>query len=130
MNLNERFDVSPGKVATLLDRIRRLAIDPALIEEGFTRGGGPGGSKVNKTTNVVMLRYVPLELRVRCGRDRRRTVNRFLALRELVDRIEMRVSPESSERLRKIGRKRRSKSRADRRARARHQGAGGVSEAT
>ena len=124
MNLAERFDVSPGKVAALLERIRRLGIDPAAIEETFTRGGGPGGQKVNKTTNVVRLRYPPLDLSVRCGRDRRRTVNRFLALRELVDRVEIRISPGTSERLRGIERLRSGKARAARRARARHHGAG------
>jgi len=130
MNLAERFDVSPGKVEALLERIRRLRIDPAAIEENFTRGGGPGGSKVNKTTNVVMLRYAPLGLAVRCGRERRRTVNRFLALRELVDRIEMEVSPGTSDRLREIERRRRNRARASRRARARHQGTGGGPGAT
>jgi hypothetical protein len=47
-------------------------------------------------------------------------VNRFIALRELVDRIEMRVSPETSERLREGGRRKASSDRARRRARARH----------
>jgi hypothetical protein len=37
LNLNERFDVSPGKLAGLLERISRLGIDPRLIEESFTR---------------------------------------------------------------------------------------------
>lgn len=124
MNLTERFDVSPAKVASLLDRIRRLGIVPALIEESFTKGGGPGGSKVNTTSNVVVLRYAPLGLAARCGKDRRRTVNRFLALRELVDRAEMKISPESSRLLREIERRRRAKSRASRRARARHRGPG------
>lgn len=120
MNLNERFDVAPGKVEELLSRMRRLGIDPAAIEEQFVRGGGPGGSKINKTANCVVLRYAPLDLVVRSQRDRRRTVNRYLALRELVDEVEMRVSPGTSARLREIDRRRRSKSRAARRARARH----------
>lgn len=118
MNLNERFDVSPGKVQTLLERIHRLKIRPELIEEHFIRGGGKGGQKINKTTNCVQLSYPPLGLVVRNQEDRRRTVNRFLALRELVDQIEMRVSPETSERLQEIERLRRRKSARD--ARARH----------
>ncbi len=128
MNLTERFGVSPGKAAALLDRIHRLGIDTASIEEGFTRGGGPGGSKVNKTSNVVMLSYPPLGLAARCGRDRRRSVNRFLALRELVDRIEIAVSPGTSSRLMQGERRRLSKARAGRRARARHHGAAGGPE--
>ena len=120
MNLTERFDVSPAKVAELLARLAALRIDPAAIEEEFVRGGGPGGQKINKTSNCVLLHYPPLGLRVRCQRDRRRSVNRFLALRELVDEAEMKIAPESSKRLREIERKRRNKARAGRRARARH----------
>src|SRR5437762_1674786 len=122
MNLTEAFDISPGKVAELLARIAALRIDAAAIEEQFVRGGGPGGSKINKTSNCVVLRYAPLGLLVRCQQDRRRSVNRFLALRELVDQAEMKISPESSKRLRNIDRKRRNKARAGRRARARHAG--------
>ena len=69
-----------------------------------------------------VLRYAPLGLVVRCQQDRRRSVNRFLALRELVDQAEIRISPESSKRLRDIERKRSNKARAGRRARAKHQG--------
>lgn len=118
MNLTEGFDISPAKVAALLAKIRALGIDPAVIEEQFVRGGGPGGQKINKTANCVVLRYAPLELVVRCQRDRRRSINRFLALRELVDQAEMKVSPGTSERMREIDRKRRNKARAGRRARA------------
>ena len=120
MNLSESFDVSPGKVAELLGRLAALRIDPALIEEQFVRGGGPGGQKINKTSNCVLLRYPPLGLFVRCQRDRRRNVNRFLALRELVDQAEMKISPETSARLKDLERRRRRKARAGRRARARH----------
>ena len=120
MNLTEGFDVSPAKIADLLRRIRTLGIDAAAIDEQFVRGGGPGGQKINKTSNCVVLRYAPLELVVRCQQDRRRNVNRFLALRELVDRVEMKISPGTSARLKDGERNRRNKARAGRRARAKH----------
>jgi protein subunit release factor B len=88
INLNERFDVRPEKVTELLARIKRLGIDVKAIEETFTRGSGKGGQKINKTSSCVQLSYDGL--RVRCQRERRRTVNRFLALRLLVDKIEAR----------------------------------------
>lgn len=120
MRLDERFDVSPSKVQELIGRIRRLGIDPDAIEERFARGGGPGGRKVSTTSNAVLLHYPPLDIVVRCHRDRRRNVNRFLALRELVDRVEERLSPGTSKRLQEAERRRRAKARAARRARARH----------
>ncbi len=125
MNLTERFDISPGKVAALLDRIRTLGIDARAIEEQHVRGGGPGGSKINKTSNCVVLRYAPLELVVRCQRERRRSLNRFLALRELVDQAELLLSPGTSQRLKDIERLRAKKARAGRRSRARHVPGGG-----
>lgn len=120
MNLSGGFTVSPGRVATLAARLRALGVDPAAIEEQFVRGGGPGGQKINKTSNCVLLRYAPLGIVVRCQEDRRRGVNRFLALRELTDQVEMKVSPATSRRLLERERLRKSKSRAHRRARARH----------
>jgi len=111
VNLNEAFDVSAAKLQELKSRITRLGIDVRLIEESFIRGGGKGGQKINKTANCVQLYYPPLDLRVRVQRERRRTVNRFLALRELVDRVEMAESPETSRRLQEIERLRRGKAR-------------------
>lgn len=116
MNLNERFDVSPGKFEALLERIQRLRINPSLIDEGFTRGSGKGGQKINKTSNCVQLHYPPLGISVRCQRERKRTINRFLALRELVDQIEMKVSPETSERLKEIEKLRKRKARRQERS--------------
>jgi protein subunit release factor B len=119
VNLTERFPVSPAKAEAVLARLRVLGLDPRLIEERFVRGGGPGGQKINKTASCVQLRYAPLDLAVRCQASRSRSLNRFLALRELVDQAEMRLSPGTSARLRDGERRRASKARAARRARAR-----------
>lgn len=120
MNLSEKFPVSPGKIEALLARMAALGIDARQIEESFVRGGGPGGQKINKTASCVQLRYPPLGLVVRCQRERQRSLNRFLALRELVDEIEARLSPSTSLRLKDIDRLRRSKARARRRAKRKH----------
>jgi protein subunit release factor B len=120
MNPPEDAGISTAKRDALLARIAALGIDLGAVEEQFVKGGGPGGSKINKTSNCVVLRYAPLDLVVRCQRDRHRSMNRFLALRELVDKIEMKVSPGSSQRLKDIARKRRNKARSGRRARVKH----------
>jgi protein subunit release factor B len=117
MHWHEIADVQPAKIEALKSRIARLGIDLAKVEEQFIRGGGRGGQKINKTASCVVLHYPPLDLRVRCQRDRRRSVNRFLALRELADQVEMRISPDTSERLMAMERIRRAKDRARRRAR-------------
>lgn len=116
MNLNEPFPVSPQKLEALRKKIGDLKINLNLIEEVFTRGGGKGGQKINKTSNAVVLYYPPLDIRVRCQRERQRSLNRFLALRELVDQIEMQISPATSSRLKEIEKIRKQKDRRKRRA--------------
>ena len=116
MRLNEDFGVAPAKLEELKGRLGRLGVDLPKVEETFSRGGGKGGQKINKTSNRVQLSYPPLDLRVSCQRERKRSLNRFLALRELVDQIEMRVSPETSERLAEGRRLRKRKARASARS--------------
>lgn len=116
MNFSERFDVSPSKLEALFTRITRLQINPAHISESFTRGGGKGGQKINKTSNCVQLHYAPLDLSARCQRERKRTINRFIALRELVDQIEMKISPGTSARLKEIKRLKKNKASKQRRS--------------
>lgn len=116
MKFPDHVAVTPAKLEDLRRRIARLGIDLASIEERSTRGGGPGGQKRNKTGTTVVLRDPARNLTVRCGRDRRLSVNRFLALRELVDRIEAIVAPQDSRKLAEIERiRRRKKKRAQRR---------------
>lgn len=112
MRLNEDFGVAPAKLEDLRARILRLKIDVAVIEESFSRGGGKGGQKVNKTSNRVQLYYEPLGLRIACHRERSRSLNRFHALRELVDQAELKLSPETSGRLAEMRRIQKRKSRA------------------
>ena len=120
MQLNEDFGVTPAKLKDLKSRIARLGVDLSKVEETFSRGGGKGGQKVNKTSNRVQLSYPPLELRVACQRERKRSLNRFLALRELVDQVEMKISPETSERLREFERLRKRKARSSAKSSEKH----------
>ncbi len=126
MRLNEDFGVAPAKLEDLKARILRLNVDLSLVEETFSRGGGKGGQKINKTSNRVQLSYPPLDLRVACQRERKRSLNRFLALRELVDQIEIKISPQTSARLREIERLRRRKARNSARGAAKRADAAGA----
>jgi len=81
MNFHEFSEITPVKIEALKARITRLSIDLRLIEEQFVRGSGKGGQKINKTSNAVLLKYTPLGLIVRCQRERKRSLNRFISLR-------------------------------------------------
>lgn len=111
--------MTPAKLEALRARIERLGVDLEKIDEQFVRASGPGGQKVNKTASAVVLRYPDPKLVVKCSQDRSRALNRFLALRELVDEIEVRISPETSQRLREIEKIRDRKKRRRRRRRKR-----------
>ena len=109
MNFNDFSAINPQKVADLKAKITRLEINLALVEENFIRGSGHGGQKINKTSNTVQLKYPPLGLIVRCQRERQRSLNRFIALRELADQIEMKISPSTSDRLKEFEKLRKRK---------------------
>lgn len=84
------FGIDPKKVESLFDRIEALEIDLVKdVEEKFIRGSGAGGQKINKTSNNVQLVHLPTGVQVNSQRERMREKNRFLALRDLVDKLEV-----------------------------------------
>lgn len=74
-----------------IDRIKALMDEASVYEddldESFILGGGPGGQKTNKTSNVVRLMHEPSGLMIRCGETRSRETNRWLARRMLAEMI-------------------------------------------
>lgn len=65
-----------------------LKINPEDVLENFTRGSGPGGQKVNKTTSVVHLRHIPTGVEVKVGKYREQSKNRLSAWKLLILKIE------------------------------------------
>jgi protein subunit release factor B len=65
-----------------------LGVSEDDLRETFVRSSGPGGQKVNKTSSCVHLVHLPTGLAVKCQQERSQALNRFLARRLLLDRIE------------------------------------------
>ena len=108
------FPVISEKEAQLLKRMAALGILEGDLQEWFIRGGGPGGQKTNKTSSTVCLRHTPTGLEVRCARERSQSLNRFLARRDLCDKIAEKIHGEKSRRQQereKIRRQKRKRSR-------------------
>ena len=96
-----------------------LGLKEADLEETFVRSGGHGGQNVNKTATCVMLLHRPTSLQVKCQATRQQGLNRFLARRLLLDKIEgLQKGYVDAERSR-IEKIRRSKRRRSRRAKQR-----------
>ena len=111
--------LSAGKRQALNQRMARLGIREQDLVEKFILGSGRGGQKLNKTSSCVYLCHRPSGLEVKCGRARSRELNRFLARRELCDRLEARVLGEQSARQQAAARIRRQKRRRSRRQKER-----------
>ncbi len=108
------FPVGPEKEQQLQQRMASLGVREADIEETFVRSGGHGGQNVNKTATCVMLLHRPSGLQVKCQTTRQQGLNRFIARRLLLDKIEHRqtgaVAAEQA-RVEKIRRQKRKRSR-------------------
>lgn len=82
------FPVSYEKQKRLEERMRLLGLHESDLIEEFVRGSGPGGQKINKTSIAVTLRHPDSGLEVRCQESRSQALNRFLARRLLVEKME------------------------------------------
>ncbi len=83
-----KFAVTEEKNKWLRDKMDELGIREEDIEEKFIRSSGRGGQKVNKTSSCVYLNHLPTGIEIKCMKERSQSVNRFLARRELVQKIE------------------------------------------
>jgi peptide chain release factor len=78
-----------------------ITLDEKDIVETFCRGSGPGGQKINKSTNKVRLRHIPTGATVAVQEQRDLTTNRSLARKLLREKVDLIVNGSKS----KIGRR-------------------------
>ena len=110
------FPVSAGKVAALVQRMAALGIREEDLDESFVRSGGKGGQNVNKVSTCVVLVHRPTGTAVKCQESRTQAMNRYLARKLLVDKIDRAVRGAASDEEQRIERLRRQKRRRSRRA--------------
>ena len=111
--------LTPATIAKIKELMAEASVFEEDIEESFILGGGPGGQKTNKTSNVVRLKHEPSGLHIRFGETRSREDNRWLARRTLAEAILERENKRKSARQQAAEKKRRQKRRRSRRQKQR-----------
>ncbi|HET9880932.1 MAG TPA: peptide chain release factor-like protein [Candidatus Binatia bacterium] len=96
--------------------MQTLGIREQDLEEQFVRSSGAGGQNVNKVSSCVVLYHRPSGIRVKCQQERSQALNRFLARRILVEKIEAKFKGIQAAEEQKIARIRRQKRKRSRRA--------------
>ncbi len=114
--------ISQDKRNALKNRMAELGIGEDDLTERFIKGSGHGGQKINKTSSCVYLHHQSTGIEIKCQAQRSREMNRFLARRELCDRIEEINLGRLSRRRQLIEKIRRQKRRRSRRQRQREVG--------
>ncbi|MFO7936219.1 MAG: peptide chain release factor-like protein [Kiritimatiellia bacterium] len=110
--------ISPQTVEKIKRRMEEASLYEEDIAESFILGSGSGGQKINKTASTVRIHHEPSRLTVKCGRSRSREENRWLARRDLAEKILEKENSELSERIQKREKIRRQKRRRSRRQKA------------
>lgn len=104
------------KQEELQKRMEELGIKEEDLVEKFILGSGKGGQKVNKTSSCVYLKHIPTGIEVKCQEDRSREMNRYIARRQLCERLEEQIEGVKSERQQLIEKIRRQKRRRSRKS--------------
>ena len=113
------FPVSSDKVSSLRGRMLALGIREDDLKESFVTSQGKGGQNVNKVATCVVLFHAPSGVRIKCQQERSQGLNRYLARKLLVEKIEAAKQGAASRREQEIERIRRQKRRRSRRAKNR-----------
>ncbi|MCR4662890.1 MAG: peptide chain release factor-like protein [Endomicrobiaceae bacterium] len=110
------FGITTSKQKELEEKFNKLNIKENDIIEKFIHSSGNGGQNVNKVSTCVYLKYIPLNIEIKCQKARTQLLNRYYARKMLAEEIESRILGEKSKKQKEIEKKRRQKRKRSKRA--------------
>lgn len=113
MNLPPQSTLTDAKYLAILQKLKDTGVQLSDIEEHFVRGSGKGGQKINKTASAVQLKHLPSGIVIKYSKHRERSLNRILALRELLERLSPDQKHSRIEAIRKQKARRRRRNRVE-----------------
>jgi len=84
--------IKPEKIKALKDKMNYLKILEKDIQEKFVKSSGKGGQNVNKNSTCVYLKHIPTSIQIKYDKDRSQYINRFMAKRLLIEKIEATIT--------------------------------------
>ena len=108
---------SQKKIDALEKKMKQLNVKKEDIEEKFIKSSGRGGQKVNKSSSAVFLKHKKTGISVKYGKERSQNLNRFMASRRLVEKIDAHlngVPDKEKERIEKIRKQKKRRKRKTR----------------
>ncbi len=108
-----KLGVRTEKEKDLYKKMKKYGVQEKDLEEKFIRSSGKGGQRTNKVATCVYLKHIPTGIEVKCQSERSQAINRFLARRRLMDKIEAKVEKNKTaeqQRIEKIRRQKRKRS--------------------
>lgn len=115
LNHDMHMPITKEKKLGLEKRMEELKIYETDLVEKFVLGSGSGGQKINKTSSCVYLKHLPTGIEVKCQQDRSREMNRYLARKELTEKIASKIHGEKTKKEREMQKIRQQKKRRSRR---------------
>jgi len=112
--------IRQSKQAALEEKMKQIGIKNSDLKEQFIPVGGPGGQKRNRSASGVSVTHIPTGIRVKCQENRSQAINRFLARRRLVSKLETMLLGKESEDGRRIARKKKQKRKRYKRAKTKY----------
>jgi len=108
--------VSKKKWDFLSEKMSSLNIKEEDLIEKFILGSGKGGQKIQKTHSCVYLKYIPLDIEIKCQKTRFRDDNRYFARKDLCEKISEIIDVKKSEKIQRIEKIRRQKRKRSKRS--------------